>query len=959
MRTRRRALLSFWLILLFVGWGIVPIPAHSDSTAPQASVQSIVDAIRFREIGPTAQGGRYVDFAVIESNPRVFYAATATGGLWKTENHGISFTPVFDNQPAFAIGAVALAQSRPDVVYVGTGEGNNSRSSYGGNGVYKSTDGGKSWTKVGLDNAGRIARIVVHPKNPDVVFVAAAGHLYSQNPERGVYRSTDGGKSWTKTLDHKVDGREIGATDVAIDPANPQVMYAATYDKVRRPWTFGEGGPGSAIFKSTDGGAKWTQLTNGLPTGLLGRIGLAIARSDPKTVYAVIENANAAPPTAGRGGAPAAAPQTPEERRKRMAQGFGDGSIGDELYRSDDAGATWRKVAPPPPAPAPAPSTGSGQVEGAPQGGRGGRGGWTGGNPPYYYGQIRVDPANKEHVYLLSVGVSHTTDGGKTWSSPFGFGGDNHALWINPTDSNHIILGHDHGMGVSFDGGRNWLSPDNKPLAQFYAIGYDMERPYNVYGGIQDNGSMKGPSTMKGGGSIPFEAWYRVGGGDGFYNVVDPTDSRWLYNESQFGSIQRMDQKTGQSRSIRYSREQGKEQLRWNWSSPILISPHNPEVVYHAANVLLRSSNRGDTWTEISPDLTKNLPDRRNGSGNIQYATITTIDESPIVGGVIWAGTDDGNVQVTRDGGKSWTNVADKISGHQGYWISRVIASHHDASTAYVTSTGYRHDDPKPLVWKTADYGNTWTSVAGNLPNEPINVIREDRENPNLLFVGTDFGVYTSLDGGKSWNRIKNGITTNPVHDMHIHPRERELIVGTHGRGFYIADISGLQALTTTALASDAVLAPLVPTVQYVAGLRPSLASLNYDGQSRLPGVHINYYLKSAASGGVTVRVYDGARVIAETKTAPGNAGLNTIRWTMQSARPMMEGEQAGRGGRGGQGGGGFGGGRGGTAPATPQFPMPAANMVTTTVAPGAYRVVLNVGGREYTQTAVVTADRD
>jgi photosystem II stability/assembly factor-like uncharacterized protein len=702
---------------------------------------------------------------------------------------------------------------------------------------------------------------------------------------------------------------------------------------------------------------------------MLGRIGIAIARNAPKTVYAVIENANARD-----------AKITPEERRKRLAQGFGDGSIGDELYRSDDAGATWRKVAPPEPAattpPAATPVTGAAQAPATPQGrggdpaaqqagapltssGQGrGRGGWTGGNPPYYYGQIRVDPNDKEHLYLLSVGVSHTTDGGKTWSSPFGFGGDNHAMWINPADSDHIILGHDHGMGVTFDRGRTWLSPDNKPLAQFYAIGYDMDQPYNVYGGMQDNGSARGPSTMKGGGTIPFEAWYRVGGGDGFYNVVDPTDSRWLYNESQFGAIQRMDQKTGQGRSIRYTRPQGQPPLRWNWSSPILISPHSPETIYHAANIVVRSTNRGDTWTEISPDLTKNLEDRRNGSGNIQYATITTLDESPIVPGVLWAGTDDGNVQVTRDGGKNWTNVADKLPGHPGHWVSRVIASNHEAGTAYATVTGYRNEDFKPFVWKTTDYGATWTSIAGNLPNEAINVIREDRVNPNLLFVGTDFGVHVTLDGGKTWNRMRNGMTTNPVHDLAIHPRERELIVGTHGRGIFIADISPLQTLTPAVLQSDAHLAPIVPAVPQAPGLRPMVASLNYNGESRLPGVHINYYLKSPASG-VTVRVYDGARVIAETTTAPGNAGLNTVRWTMQSARPMTEAEQAagrGRGGRGG-GGGGFGRGGGDAQARSPQFPAPAQGVAIAPVPPGEYRVVLSVGGREYVQTAVVGAD--
>jgi photosystem II stability/assembly factor-like uncharacterized protein len=949
MRVRQRHALALYLSLALLGWSTVSVPAQSGTQSGQSGT-SIVDAIRFREIGPTAQGGRYVDFAVVESNPRVFYAATATGGLWKTVNHGISFAPAFDNQPDFAIGAVALAQSRPDVVYVGTGEANNSRSTYGGNGIYKSSDGGQTWTKAGLPNAGRIGRIVVHPKNPDVVFAAVSGHLYSENPDRGVYRTTDGGKSWTKTLDHKVDGREIGAIDVAMDPSNPNVLYAATYDKVRRPWTFGEGGPGSAVFKSTDGGTTWKQVTNGLPAGMLGRIGIAIARSAPRTVYVVIENANSRTVPA-------------DERRKRLAEGFGDGSIGDELYRSDDAGATWRKVAPPEPTTT---SSDNGQGRGAadaaqqPAGGRGqGRGGWTGGNPPYYYGQIRVDPKNPEHVYLLSVRVTHTTDGGKTWSSPFGFGGDNHALWIDPADSDHLVLGHDHGMGVTFDAGRTWLSPDNKPLAQFYAIGYDMERPYNVYGGMQDNGSSRGPSTMKGGGPIPFEAWYRVGGGDGFHNVVDPTDSRWLYNESQFGAIQRMDQQTGQGRSIRYSRPQGQPALRWNWSSPILLSPHNPEVVYHGANVLLRSGNRGDTWTEISPDLTKNLPERRNGTGNIQYATITTIDESAVVGGVIWVGTDDGNVQVTRDGGKSWSNVTDKITGHPGYWVSRAIGSYHDAATAYVTVTGYRHDDFKPFVWKTTDYGATWTSIAGNLPSEAINVIREDRRNPGLLFVGTDFGVYATLDGGRVWHRMKNGITTNPVHDLVIHPREQELVVGTHGRGIYIADISGLQALTPSVLAAEAHLVPIVPTVQHVTGLRPFVASLNYDGQSRLPGAHMTYYLKAAASG-VAVRVYDGARMIAETTSAPGKAGLNTVRWTMQSARPMTESERQAAAGRGGRGRGGFGGfGRGGgTEPATPQFPAQAENTVLATVPPGEYRVVLTVGGREYTQTALVMAEK-
>lgn len=922
------------------------------SSAPAQQSSSIFDAVRMREIGPTHQGGRYVDYAVHEARPQLFYAATGSGGLWKTENHGVTWTSVFDNQPVISIGAVALAQTNPDIVYVGTGEANNSRSTYWGDGVYKTTDGGRTWANVGLPNSGHIGRIVVHPTNPNIVFVAALGHLYSQNPDRGLYRTLDGGRTWTKVLDHRVDGREIGVVEVQMDPANPNVLYAATYDKVRRPWTFAEGGPGSRVFKSTNGGTTWTQLTNGLPTGNTGRIGISIARNAPRTVYAIIENADA------QGVAP-------EQRRARLAEGFGGNTIGDELFRSDDAGATWRKVAPTPVPPAAPDAGGAGGGRAGGGGGRGGPGAFPGANPPYYYGQIRVNPNNREHLYMMSVQMWHSTDGGRTWSQPFPFGGDHHAMWINPRDSDHIIVGHDHGMGVSFDAGRTWIRPDNKPLAQFYAIGYDMEVPYNVYGGTQDNGSMKGPSTRRGGGTIPFELWTRTGGGDGMFNVVDPNDSRWLYNESQFGAIQRVDQRTGQTRSIRYTRPQGQEALRWNWNSPIQISPHNSEVIYHAANVLLRSSNRGDTWTEISPDLTLNAPERRGGTGNIQYATITSVDESAIVPGLIWVGTDDGNVQLTRNGGGAWTNVRDRIQGHPGYWVSRVIASYHNPAVAYVTVTGYRHDDFKPFVWRTADYGQTWTSIAGNLPNEPINVIREDRRNPNLLFVGTDLGLYATVDGGRTWGRLRNGMPTNAVHDLHIHPRDNEVIAGTHGRGIFIGDISPLQELTQAVTSADAHLFSVQPVVQWAPEPRPVSATLNFPGQSRPAGVTIHYHLRAAAAAGsVTVQVFDGARLIAETQ-GPTAAGMNSVRWNMQAQREVTEAEAqgGGRGGRGGgaggRGGAGFGGGRGGGGGAgeVPVFPTAAPNTALSQVGPGNYRVVLRAAGREFTQTATILPD--
>lgn len=917
-RVSRAALLAaVGLVCALAVW-----PANLDAR----QTPNLFANLTFREIGPTAQGGRFVDYAVVEATPRIFYAATASGGLWKTESHGVSFTSVFDNEKVISIGAVAVSQSNPQIVYVGTGEANNSRSSYWGNGVYRSDNGGESWTHLGLDETHHIGRVVIDPKDPNIVYVAALGKLYSHNPERGLYKTTDGGKTWTKSLDYKVDGREIGVVDVVMDPRNPQVLYAATYDKVRKPWTFGEGGLGGAVHKTTDGGRTWTRLTNGLPTGLIGRIGLAIARQDSNRVYAVVENANA------RTG-------DPNERIKRMAEGFGGDTIGDEFYRSDDAGKTWTKVAP---APAPA--------------GAGGRGGGFGANPPYYYAQIRVDPNNKDHIYLLSVGVTHSLDGGRTWTSAFNYGGDNHAMWINPADSNHMILGHDHGMGVTFDGGQSWIDPQNLPLAQFYAVSYDMDYPYNVYGGLQDNSCLWGPSTMKNGGPIPFEAWGGIGScGDGFYVVPDPTDSRWVYSEGQFGAIGRTDKTTGQTRNIQYRRAQGEDPVRFNWNAPIVVSPHNPQVIYHAGQMVLRSNDRGDTWTEISPDLSVNDPARRGGTGNIQYGTITSLDESTIMPGLLWAGTDDGNVQVTRDNGRTWTNVRDNVPGHPGYWVSRVAPSFHDPAVAYLSVTGYRHDDFRPFLWKTSDYGKTWTSIAANLPTEAgINVILEDRKNPNFLAVGTELALFFSLDGGQSWTRVRGNMPTTPIYDLKIHPRENELIVATHGRGIWIADITPFQHLTAPVQAQPAALVPIQPTVQWNTGLTPFRANYNFRGESRAPGVHISYYLQRDVAGDVTIQVFDGTRVIADVQ-GPKTAGVHKVLWTMQGRREAGPGEAAGRGGRGGFGGGR--GGRGGGAPAVTTFPAAAPGSVLSTVAPGTYRVVLTVNGQAYEQTATILAD--
>ncbi|MCH8287395.1 hypothetical protein IIB79_12880, partial [candidate division KSB1 bacterium] len=700
---------------------------------------------------------------------------------------------------------------------------------------------------------------------------------------------TNGGRTWDKVLDVVVRGKNIGVVDVAMSPDDPNTLYAATYDKVRKPWTFNLGGPGSAIYKTTNGGEDWEKLGGGLPGGMLGRIGIAIYLRNPDILYATIENAN-------KEG------MSDSEREQELLDGKASrGMIGGEVYRSDDAGSTWRKV----------------NTEIA-----------VGGGPAYYYGQIIIDPNDDQVVHVLSASSWGTRDGGKSWQRrPLGFGGDDHALWIDPRNSDHMILGYDHGMGITYDGGENWYHPDNLPLAQFYAIGVDMAYPYNVYGGLQDNGSHKGPSTKRDGSPIRFEDWERVGGGDGMYNVVDPSNNRYLYNESQFGPLRRLDMQTGESKSIRYPEYQQRN-LRFNWNAPILISPHNSDVIYHGSNVLLKSTFRGENWEEVSLDLTS--PDSlknttgRGGDGNIQYSTITSIDESPIIEGVLWVGTDDGNVQITRDGGSSWTKLNDNITGNPGYWVSRITASHHFEGTAYVSYTGYRRDDFRPFVYKTTDYGESWTSIAANLPDEPIKVIKEDHKNPNLLFVGTELAVYVSIDGGDSWTKMKANMPTQPVHDLVIHPRENDLVAGTHGRGIFITDISPLQELTPGVLTSDAHLFDIEPKVQWVSNSSFASSSQNFSGPSEPRGVVINYLLESNTSGVVKITIKKGARVINEfvnpqqgqTPTLPTTAGINTVLWDMrmlteQQLEQRRNPPPADRGGRGIRGGRGGRGGRG------------------------------------------------
>jgi photosystem II stability/assembly factor-like uncharacterized protein len=909
------------LVLALIALGPAGAGAQA-KTAPKSKpgapatldAATVAGQLNFRSVGPTQQSGRFVDFAVPAGRPNTFYAASASGGLWKTENNGQSFEPLFDNEKVFSIGDIAVAPSDPAVLWLGSGEANNSRSTYWGDGVYKSLDGGKTWQNMGLKESHHIGRVLIHPADPNVVYVAALGHLYTENPERGVYKTSDGGKIWAKVLDIVVDGRAVGVVDLVMDPSAPDTLYAAAYDKFRRPWTWGIGGPGSGIHKTVDGGKTWTKLIQGLPAGILGRIGLAVAPTDPKTVYAMIENANKPGMSA-------------EARWQEILAGkSSNGMIDGEVYRSNDAGATWAKVSPDKQS--------------------------IGGAPGYYYGQIIVDPNDANLVYILSVGVLASRDGGKTWKSPFNFGGDNHALWIDPKDSGHMLLGYDHGLGVTWDGGKTWYHPDFLPLAQFYAVDFDMSYPYRIAGGLQDNGSLMGPSTKVGGGGgygrgagappIRLEDWFTVGGGDGMYNVFDRVTNRTLYNESQFGPLTRVDLVTGESKFIGY--QQVKPETRWNWCAPILVSAHNNDVIYHCGNIVVMSANRGETWTEISPDLSTNDPAKlpvegKGGDGNIQYCTITTFDESPLVPGLLWAGTDDGNVWVTRDNGKAWTKLNDNIPGQPGYWVSRVSASPSDPGTAYVAYTGFRNDDFRPYVYKTVDYGATWTSLAAGLAEGPVNVIREDPKNPGLLFTGTDFGVYVSFDGGAAWLKMKGDMPTQPVHDLKIQTRESDLVIATHGRGAYIVDIRPLRELTPEVLAKDFHLFAVEPKVRWVGQDRRESSSSNFSGESEPAGLAISYLLRAKPKEGAKVQVFAGTLLLSEISGST-NVGLNTVQWNMTGRRERTPAEIKAAQESGGRRSRGQGG-----------------DPSTFAVQPGDYRIVLTVDGKSQSTTGTVLKD--
>ncbi len=881
---------------------IAGVVAGSAAFGQGPSTEALLENLTFRNIGPFRAGSWVTSFAVPEAPERAhlytLYVGTRNGGVWKTTNNGVTFEPVFDGQPKLSIGAVAVAPSDGNIVWVGTGEAYCARSSNSGDGVYKSVDGGKTWTNMGLRDSQHIARIVIHPKDPDIVYVAAMGHLFSTNAERGVFKTADGGRTWRKVL--YVDDR-IGAIDLALVRSEPETLYAAMYDKVRLPWTYEIGGPESAIYKTTDGGRIWARLGGGLPKGRIGRIGLDVYQKNPKVLCAVVENGNPRPATA----------QEAEQDRRRGGTPSAR-TVGNEVYRSDDAGKTWRKINP----------GHEGDLNKA----------------PYSFNQLRLDPADPDAVYITGQSLYSTNDAGRTWKGvtwpPDGVFqnafGDFRAMWIDPQDHDRMIFGSDGGVYVSYDRGKTCIHLYNIPLGEFYAVGVDMEDPYNIYGGLQDHESWKGPSNGWAR-QISLADWVTVGEGDGMYNVVDPTDSRWVYNNREMGTMWRFDQKLGVQTEITPKRGAGEKPWRFNWTPPIALSPHNPAIVYTGAQVLFRSLDRGDHWQGISPDLTTDDISREHGEGNVTYCTLTTIAESPVQPGLIWTGSDDGKVQVTNNGGATWldrTAALGAAGAPVNFWVSRVFPSPHAAGTCFVAKTGWRFDEFEPLLYKTTDYGETWTSIAGDLPaGKAVNAVVQDRKNPGLLFVGTEQGVYATLDGGTSWLPFKNNMPWVKVTDLLIHPRQNDLVVASYGRGLWITDISPLQEMTAEMRAEDVHLFDIRPQTERVYG---GIGNYQLFGDSHLlrpdepDAVAVRYYLKAKTSSPVKVTVADPYGLVLGELEGKGDAGLNTVLWFMRVQRPgQPEGE--------------FEGSYGGRL-----------------VDPGEYVVTLDVAGRKLSKKALI-----
>ncbi len=845
--------------------------------------------LEWRSVGPVVQGGRLVDMEVVPGQPYTFYAAYASGGLWKTTNNGHTFEPLFDKQATMIMGDIAVDPNNPETVWVGTGENNSSRSSYGGMGVYRSDDGGQNWAWMGLGDTDRIGRILIDPNDSNTIYVAALGKLYTPGGQRGIFRSTDGGKNWQQVFK---GGDWTGVIDLVFKPGDTKTLYAAAWERKRRPWDFTEGGPGSAIYKSTNGGDNWTRLEGGLPSGdFVGRIGLAVSAASPDTLYASIDNQQRLPEDQwDLGDRPVNAKRlrgmSKEEflaQDKNEIEGFirssdfdvsidadklmdwvrtdkvtiqdiidelGDANadlfntdiVGLQVWRSDDTGTSWKL-------------THEGPLDQVVY------------SYGYYFGEIRVSPKNADQVYVLGVPIVKSDDGGKTWFSVQGpdVHSDHQSMWINPQHPEHLMIGNDGGADVSYDGGQTWVKLDAQPLGQFYTVNVDMAEPYNVYGGLQDNGTIRCASTNR---------WQtganctRINGGDGMYVAVDPRDYKTVYSGSQFGYYDR--QSPDGDAEVRPRRAFGDPALRYNWNTPVILSTHNADVVYFGTNILYRSMDQGETWTAISGDLS-----RSKNRGDVPFATLTTLSESSLQFGLIWAGTDDGQVWVTDSSGVRWQDVSEKLPKDR--WVSRVEASSHARERAYVSLNGYRDDDIRAYVYRTDDLGKTFKDISKGLPAEAVNVIREDPLMENILYVGTDRSVYVSTDRGETWSALQGGLPNVPVHDLVVHPRERELVAGTHGRSIWIVDVLPLQDLVETGT-DTALKVFYIDEVKASRGWR-SERSRWYFRPEEAPKSTIKYWSDSA--GTASIEIVDGNGAVVRRVNNETVRGMNSFEWDL------------------------------------------------------------------------------
>lgn len=817
-----------------------PIAGFAGSLAAQTD-PGLLEALAARSIGPAGMSGRVAAVDVDLSNKNVIFVGASTGGVWRSSDGGLQWDPVFDDQPVLGIGSVVVVQQNPDVVWVGTGEGNPRNSVGVGAGIYKSLDGGDTWTLMGLEDSERIHRVIPHPTDQDVAFVGAMGPAWSDGEERGVYRTTDGGETWERVL--YVDER-TGVADLVMDPTNPDKLFAAMWEYRRRPWTFKSGGPGSGLYVTLDGGDSWRRLgpEDGLPEGELGRIGLAIAPSDPEVVYALVE------------------------------------ATRNVLLRSDDGGESFSLVS---------------DEEGI--------------NPrPFYYADLRVDPANENRIYRLAGSISVSEDGGRNFRTVVPSSiihGDVHELWIDPADSRRMIMGNDGGIGITYDRGDAWRFVENLPLAQFYHINVDMAFPFNVYGGLQDNGSWYGPSRVWEDRGIMNAHWRRTGGGDGFASFTDFSDSRFGYSQSQQGSLMRFDKVTGERRRIQPVHPGG-EDLRFNWNAGLNVDPHDSTTIYLGSQFVHRSRDGGLSWEIISPDLTTDDPEKQqqdlsggltlDATGAENHTTILSIAPSPLEEGVIWVSTDDGNVQLTTDHGATWSEVGNRIPGvPEATYSPHVEPSKHDAATAYVVFDDHRRGNWTPYVYRTEDYGESWSSLATDEIHGFVHAIEEDPLEANLLFVGTEFGMYVSLDRGASWMPFRHGLPAAPVRAMMVHPRDHDLAIGTHGRAAWILDdVRPLRELAGDPSIADSPVHLFTPPPAYQVAIaeRIGYRSTGYAmffGENRPFGALLTFWAAPGTEkdrARVTVLDTDGEEVASFSRRI--QEGMNRVGWNLRKDAP-------------------------------------------------------------------------